>query len=321
MDFHFISIQQIEKMALDKATRVDVLKKAVLYAQYTQPIAGLINKGRGFDAFAYQDALVYLSRILSQNHYISGLDLDITKLLGFTSVLENRFSSTNEIYQQGGVDQVVAYNSHLLMNLSLNADTFKNARQMLGNHNFSSLSALIKNKTVDLIVPFEYQATINPAYLPTIDYIIKQLGLCSGDMPSHVNNKTTRVSASSMYALEPDNRVFTHTLVPAPVACMVLDQDIEHIYAFVSHPKFLYNMLESQYGDLATNEHFQAVFGKHISKDDLQQGLSYDTSLALKILKHRYGIPISDGQIERTHQNDVKMYETFKEHGHVFLTY
>lgn len=318
MTTRFIDIPGSEKLARQHNARLGLLLDVVSYAQNEQPIAHLINAGVGFDTAAYHDALLQLKGLLDKRMYFT--QKPVEQMLGTSQISD--FWGSVSLEQDTPDDVVLAHNNTLLMVLSLDAKSFNDIKRILGSHHISSLATLIGDKSVDLIVPFEYVAHIDYHKLPKLAdvYRASDMPIPSG-LPSTIVPEITRVSAASMFALEPFNKAFAHTLVPAPVAALVIDGDLSHVHGYVVHPNYLYHTLRQTFGELSQNKQFREMFGECTDDSGFKSALPYDATLALKLLKYRYGVPISDEQIGRTSQNDVKMYETFKEHGHVFLTY
>lgn len=266
---------------------VKLLDKAIGDGLNNPLLLTLAKEGKGFDLIAYMDSLFFLSEILDDGYVKQG---HLNNLALEDSCVRYFNTDDKEINQDLGNGALLANQTIAILNLCMDGERYGAIKRLMGFHNLSSNQFMFKDKQVNVIIPFEITVLLNKRLLPA-----------------------DNIPASIMFTLEPLNKAFTTVITPAPVAGIAMDGDLSNTQAFVVHPNILYNQLH-QDGLL------DDVL-KQSSEEDVKSSLRWDSSMALKLLKHRYQIQINDDYINRVQAMDHKIKTMYQTHGSVVLEY
>lgn len=283
----------LEQAIFEKARRSDhrlaVLKKAIQPAIDNSSVVQLAKQGVGFDMVAYQDALFYLDDSLQEDTLKGVMPLTLSDYQGVTAIYDDW---QNEHLHLSFGDQICVHHSRVVLSLSLSADDFAGIKRVLGFHQISNNKALWQDADLTLFLPFDYLVFLDK---------------------KHVAAFGGKINPAWLFCLEPENDVFHHHITPSPVAGVMVDGQ-EFMHGFVVHPNILADYLDTH--PEWKDERFMGV-----GVQEYRDALAFDSTLALKMLKYQYSLPILETQIQASEDIDGRLYATMKQYGHVVLEY
>lgn len=286
MHFSEADFKHLQTKMSDKNTWTLLLSKAVNKAIYASQLKERGRQETGFDIFAYLDALFLLSENLHPEDFFFGA-LNASHLEGVCICHWQTQDPALNTEVQPGI--LLASSSVAVLNIPMMGEDFKHIKRVLGFHNLSTQQILLADKKINLIIPFEMMVFLDKRALPRED-----------------------VPASLMFALEPNNSVFEVCITPAPVSGLIINDHIQAMQAYVTHPKILFEELKQVDG-------WRGDYFSKATDDDIKMAIQWDTQLALKLLKHRYLLDISDDYIQKVGRVDQRIKELHDEHGAVIL--